>query len=1194
MKKILGIFKKRWFWTFLILVILSLLVWFGGPYLKIADTAIFEPEFNRLIAILVLVLFWGLDNLIFGRKKKTDDEEEPEPEPTPEPEPDPDLETIKREKETIAERFRNFVKTFNSARGIKRGRRQLYSMPWYLVIGDKQSGKSELIANSNQPFPLAAETKLDPDFVRPTAHFDTWVTDKAVFMDVAGRYTAQEEPPVDHPGWLQILAQIRKYRPRKPLNGVVVTIDLSDIMLAPPTELAAQADAIKRRLNEISRRLGTLYPIYIVFTKLDKIAGAVEFFDNLGREERKQIFGITLPRANSVRQGTYQHELDEEFDRLVARLNERAIARVQDERDPDKRELVFGFPQRFGGLRRTLFSFLEKALSVDRYHEPQLLRGIYFTSAVQQGAPVDPLANAVSEEFAISRAARLPFIGRGRSFFIDHLVQHVLFQEQGLAGTNKRVEFNNRLLRFGIVAAGALFIGGLAWAWHTSSLANEAAISNTAVHLQNGQNELIRANRTRNPAAIIGALDQLKAAADAFEPDEDSMLMKFGLYQGEAVNQQATAAYHATLNTELLSRVQSMAAKRLAQNDSDTQVLLDTLRVYLMLGDQDRLDAETVTNWFKQEWKRVQPNSPVQAQLLVPHLETALQLPPAEQKTNQNLIAQTRRVLLRVSRAERLYNYIKQSAKTEYPGYVKFVRGGVPDLYDVFEINSANNAAASVPNLYTYEGFHDYFLEKSYVAATQSASEEWILGLKNSIEYTDADIEKVAAEIRSLYFSDYITAWQQGIVGLRIRDAKGITAYKKLTAKIADENSPILKLLELTRYHTTLYRPPEVDENGEPTGSGGIEAGRIIGGKTGKIAAQASKLNRVADAVGVSDFTFNQSEGIGNRVNQAFSEIHALLDTAEGKTADINNIVSTLRGLNDSITLISVAPSPSNEALTLAKTRMRTSQGDQISLLHEHAKTLPTPLNRWFSRTAHNAWEVVLTEAQVELDRLWKVEVYKPYSQALRGRYPIDRRSKTDIQLDDFSQFFGPNGTLDTYVSDNLDPFIDDQIWKLKYRDGRSVQISKKTLETLASASRLKNTFFANGNRPELKFSLKPLTLDASISQAVFETDNQQLVYYHGPQRTEAFKWPGDNPTNRSRLVFQEIGGTNSIAIKQEGPWSFFRLTDTARMIDLSADQMQLIFTIAGRDARYLLTAPSIVNPFGDSNPLSIEIDNDL
>ena len=125
-----------------------------------------------------------------------------------------------------------------------------------------------------------------------------------MLIDTAGRYTTQDsDAAVDKAGWDAFLGLLKRTRARQPLNGVLVAIALSDIAAAPATERLAHARAIRRRVKELYDQLGVRVPVYALFTKADLIAGFIEFFDDLDRERRGQVWGMTFP-LNKTEAGT--------------------------------------------------------------------------------------------------------------------------------------------------------------------------------------------------------------------------------------------------------------------------------------------------------------------------------------------------------------------------------------------------------------------------------------------------------------------------------------------------------------------------------------------------------------------------------------------------------------------------------------------------------------------------------------------------------------------------------------------------------------------------------------------------------------------------------------------------------------------------------------------------------------------------
>ncbi len=208
----------------------------------------------------------------------------------------------------------------------------LYEQPWYAIIGPPGAGKTTALLNAGLKFPLAAEMGQSAVAgVGGTRMCDWWFTEDAVLIDTAGRYTTQDsDARVDKAGWDAFLALLKRTRARQPLNGVIVAIALSDIAAAPQAERLAHARAIRRRVKELSDQLGVRVPVYALFTKADLISGFMEFFDDLDREKRGQVWGMTFPLSKTG-EGT-AGLFTAEFGLLVERLNQRLLDRLQAER----------------------------------------------------------------------------------------------------------------------------------------------------------------------------------------------------------------------------------------------------------------------------------------------------------------------------------------------------------------------------------------------------------------------------------------------------------------------------------------------------------------------------------------------------------------------------------------------------------------------------------------------------------------------------------------------------------------------------------------------------------------------------------------------------------------------------------------------------------------------------------------------
>ncbi|MFL4472366.1 type VI secretion system membrane subunit TssM [Tateyamaria armeniaca] len=307
----------------------------------------------------------------------------------------------------------------------KLGRRSLYELPWYVIIGPPGAGKTTALVNSGMNFPLAKTTgSASIGGVRGTRNCDWWFTNDAVLIDTAGRYTTQDSgESEDNAGWLGFLKMLKKHRKRQPINGAIVAVSLSDLSLQDEASQKSHAAAIRRRLHELREKLGVRFPVYIIFTKSDLIAGFTEFFDNLGKEEREQVWGFTLPLPKKTKaEVSPVAAFDEEFSGLLAQLNSQSLERMQQETDHQRRALISSFPAQVASVRATARSFLSEVFQDNRFEKRHLLRGVYFASGTQEGTPIDRLMMGMARTFGIGRQAIGTGRGTGRSVLPDPAV----------------------------------------------------------------------------------------------------------------------------------------------------------------------------------------------------------------------------------------------------------------------------------------------------------------------------------------------------------------------------------------------------------------------------------------------------------------------------------------------------------------------------------------------------------------------------------------------------------------------------------------------------------------------------------------------------------------------------------------------------------------------------------------------------
>jgi type VI secretion system protein ImpL len=70
---------------------------------------------------------------------------------------------------------------------------------------------------------------------------------------------------------------------------------VQELLGSSDTERAQLAQLIGLRLSELCEELTIRFPVYVLVTKSDLLAGFNEFFGAMSREERAQVWGFTYP-----------------------------------------------------------------------------------------------------------------------------------------------------------------------------------------------------------------------------------------------------------------------------------------------------------------------------------------------------------------------------------------------------------------------------------------------------------------------------------------------------------------------------------------------------------------------------------------------------------------------------------------------------------------------------------------------------------------------------------------------------------------------------------------------------------------------------------------------------------------------------------------------------------------------------------
>jgi type VI secretion system protein ImpL len=257
-------------------------------------------------------------------------------------------------------------------------------------------------------------------------------------------------------------------------------------------------------------------------------------------------------------------------------------------------------------------------------------------------------------------------------------------------------------------------------------------------------------------------------------------------------------------------------------------------------------------------------------------------------------------------------------------------------------------------------------------------------------------------------------------------------------------------------------------------------------------------------------------------------------------------------------------------------------QGGALNALSGQVGSLPPPLGGMVTQVTGGSANLQVGEARTTIRGAYTSSVLPFCRQALDGRYPLVSTATNDVTPGDFQAMFRPGGTIDTFFTTHLRPFVDTTTspWRSQRVNNAELGLSPAALGQFERAQRIRDSYFpAGGAALMTEFTLTPVDLSPGAREVVFDADGQQLTFSRGPVVPQRMQWPAPNGVGRARLVFTRTDGQTEV-LEATGPWALFRLLDRATVGGNLPDQLTVGFNVNGLTANFQLRAASVRNPF--------------
>jgi type VI secretion system protein ImpL len=1017
--------------------------------------------------------------------------------------------------------------------GKRGGNAALYTLPWYVIVGPPAAGKTTALMQSGLGFitpPGSSSGKLRG--TAGTRNCDWWFSEQAILLDTAGRLATGED---DRDEWLGFLDILRKFRPSRPLEGVIVAVSAEDLLSSSELELEELGKTLRARADEVMNRLEMVLPLYVMVTKVDLVAGFREFWGDLGKSQRAQPWGASFRFDEELAEPARAIEF--EFEALQRVLYARMLQRLNGEPLAEARARVLQFPLEFAALKRPVATFIDELCRTNPYQETPLLRGFYFSSGTQTGRQIDRVLSNMSRGFNLPPAAHAGSAQKAppQSYFVTELFQKVIFPDRHLGAlSSSRVKRTTRLQLLQIAALALVVLVAVIPA-AASYVENLDLAHGTARDVE----ESLRLERAPGAgvAATAGALDVLVGRLQTLEQAADAAHVRgyFGPYGAGDLQTALKGVYLSRLRQLVSGPVQEQlvsdvrAAGDLVQMDAENfQSAYEDLKLYLMLSRPEHLSVEWATPKLARAWARaLRSETKTDENKLLLHASYYLKQLEADKTwawtADEAAVSRAQGRLVSVPLDELRYGWLEDAAKGAPPIRPEKIFFGPAAQY----WNARGNV--EVKGLYTALGWEKV---RSLLEAPDSRLdlEGWVLGQR---ELSEADSRKLGAErLRDLYFQRYIKAWSEFIAGLDVVAPKEMKAAIEELRVLSASDGPYVRLFRVFSENVRLpVAPPKslLDK--------AMEQGE-------------KKLDQAVDKLTDAGADAGPPERIISPVEQQFEPLlkFGFGDAPAGKTdaapSGLSQYIAHLSNLEAALSQLAETKADPAAEFDAELARTATSVQRLLTGLDSRSRLVLEPLLmnpiRGSRAGVHDAGFASLSER-------WKAEVWEIYATKLAPRFPF-ADSPAEVSLAEFSDFFRPDaGLIWKFFKDNLQNRLERSGTNFVPKAAAEpFPFRGDFLQCLNVASEITDAVFGDAATPNVPFSIKIQPASANVSEISFIVDGTPTVYRNEPERFVPVLWPGKESPKGGTLQVRGAGFTDEIP--RLGDFGLFRLLEVGNV----------------------------------------------
>jgi intracellular multiplication protein IcmF len=698
---------------------------------------------------------------------------------------------------------------------------QVHALSFVLVIGKAEQGKSTLLCHSGLECVTLHSTAVE------------------IYYNAHGIFVVIGEDWLNQSNYLSqdVLKQLNRCHRLVKITGFVLCIDINQLFISDLNQFSIQCKSHIQLLERFATALARPIELAIFFTKMDKLAGFCDFFQNEHESDLRKPLGFSMLGTKERESSNRVQLFKQKFDQLIDTLSQQVIQKMHPARSSIKRTHIREFPLQLAMLRSSIQFFMQ--MLSPRLFAPEAM---YFTSSLQGGHSLDRLNKKIQQEYALELQEIYPQSFNYKTYFVEEAL--IAFQSH----TSTPLTRINKIQKIAMVSA---MVASLIWvAW----LAQKHLLS--ASLLDNVSKELLAFDSLTGPAKQTSvALYHLSKVSENLQKIHANTLLQPSLQQLKINVRRDTRQYlqEGFLPLQLQELEQRLSDPRLSHTQR-----YQALKTYLMLGDKKHFSVEPILQWFSEDWQVKSVGDVAQKKML---FRRALLHHKQTLNINQQLVTDVRNYLNALP-VDYLYYALAKSL---------FSRETQTIAEKVFQF-----PLTDVPIYFTKKAFLTQ-VQHLPEYAEQLKTDNWVLARQ--------DLGDLTPILQRAYCHDYVTWWKNFTQNCRLNISNDYQSAGGLLKELIQSHS-LVKLITLIQDNTKPDADPHLQLFNKHVASQFTELNLMSHSAVEKFMATLSELDRFLTTVAIvndhgktafniakANFNVTRGESIGNPLSDLAAEV---------------------------------------------------------------------------------------------------------------------------------------------------------------------------------------------------------------------------------------------------------------------------------------------------------------------------------